>query len=282
MKNKKIFIILASYYPSYKENSITEILNLVNKIGLPWKLILVCNSQETKLKVVKPHLQVYETIDGSNSGWEFSAWDEGLSYIAKNCAPSANDQIILVNDTFCHHRNFGFYEKFFFATAFKRLKDDTIIGEFDDIGESIRVGGYKCKHWLSTYLFSCNYKTINKLLPLDKVNHSQHSYINIKIVNDEILISNSSINLIQHLNLWLNRYKSKADLSLAGDSLINKRQKLNAIINEKLLSAIAQHKQIELKNVYINKLFRNIPKIPKFITKPVLLIKRFSFIKITK
>lgn len=259
-KNRKVIGVLVCYYPEYRNKAIKKLLCILNALTDDYKLLVVNNRNSVDKKEYGCSELIHHEIDGSNKSWEFSAWDEGVFYLRENGLISDSDIIVFANDTFCYHRPFSFYNKWLFVNAFRKLffNEGLFVGEICQLPFYYTIFGLKANSWISTYLFGVRYKDLPSLEPFDKVGQMINVPELIKIVDKKILISRSSPKICMHLSNWLfpsigehGWYKAKNG-NLDGDLVFNK---LKAIVNEKLLSAQAIGKGLNLYSIYRFKIF---------------------------
>lgn len=259
-KNRKVIGVLVCYYPGYRKKAINKFLSILNALTNNYKLVVVNNDNSIDKEKYSCLDSIHHEIDGSNRSWEFSAWDEGILYLRENELISDSDIIIFANDTFCYHRIFSFYNKWLFVNAFKTLfsNEGLFVGEICQLPFSYTIFGLRANSWISTYLFGVRYKDLPSLEPFDKVGRVINLPELIKIVDKKVLISKSSPEICMHLSNWLfpsvgehGWYKAKHG-NLGSDLAFNK---LKAIVNEKLLSAQAIEKGLNLYSIYRFKFF---------------------------
>ena len=233
-----IYAVLVCYYEKYKKNSIVEFHKLLASFGHPFTIIIVNNNHN--LQKCSDNYNLIE-IAGSNAGWEFSAWDEGVQYIKENYDPlSAQDFFIFANDTFNHHRLFCFLDLFFFKqSVLKHVASSkpTIIGEVNSFNQEFSVDGYSGTKWVSTYLFAVNFNYMNKLLKFDMGDDTFQTLCTDVTLKNIVFSNKVSVNLASHLTDWM--YPKTKKFSWYGNKKNDVtlfRNKLKAILNEKRLS----------------------------------------------
>ncbi|MFL9786814.1 hypothetical protein AB6C90_012615 [Vibrio cyclitrophicus] len=243
------FGLLVSYNHNYTERSIREFRELVYSFDKN-AIILVVNNN-TNISYNKDQNLMFRDVDyiqGSNESWEFSAWQEGLQYLADKYEVSSTDNFVFANDTFCHHRFFNTLDKFLFLYKLKGLSHNELLGEVCSLDGEIFEYSMNHRTWISTYLFATKFDTIRRLLPLDA-----HSNDDILIDPKSRLVKISGFTQLAetHLRNWLmpnegrgGWYKSH---SVDMDMLINKTK---AIANEKSLSRRAVESNIALVDIY--------------------------------
>lgn len=234
-----IYGILVCYYEKYKEKAVHDFIYLLSGLNNDFRLIIVNNSSKlSSYEKVKD--KIFE-ISGSNLGWEFSAWDEGVHFVNKNFGDTDDDFFVFANDTFNHHRVFNFLDTYYFRKAILRLmikKNPVLVGEINSIGEMFKVNDDTANSWISSYLFAMNRQLLDFSGSFNMTDDVFSSLL-MDITNKKITFSDKvSANLATHLNGWLfpkqNKkhqwYGSKhADLQLLS-------YKLKAILNEKKIS----------------------------------------------
>lgn len=255
IKNIKVIGVLVCYYPKYKKRAIHDFLDILKNISLNYNLLVVNNNENINNTSDDCFSYINYEINGSNNAWEFSAWDEGVEYLRENKLISEEDIIIFANDTFCHHRIFTFYNKWIFSRAFNKLAshDKLFVGELCKLPFYYVIFGLNANSWISTYLFGIRCKDLPTIEPFDKVGQIKDVSQSIRIIKNNIFLSDSSAEICAHLSRWLfpSMYKHgwyKAKAGMVDDGLLF--NKLKAIVNEKLLSAQAVNRGLTMYDVY--------------------------------
>ncbi|WP_163935292.1 hypothetical protein [Paraferrimonas sp. SM1919] len=239
--SKKNLAVLVCYYPNYVADAITWISKILDKLALPFELVIVANNDKAYSAALSFQSQSIKVIKGTNNGWEFSAWDEGWDSIKD---PSLFHKVIFVNDTFCQHWPFSWINVELISRAIDKQQNNQIIGDIKKFKNNEQLMGLQVKRWMASYLFSCNSKEIKKLLPFDKIPHyNWHS--NITLTNKVIDLKDSSEGMVKHLQDYMFPTANKGWYN-AGASEQLKRMKLYAIINEITLSAAAEAQGMQL------------------------------------
>lgn len=252
MGNIMIYAVLVCYYDKYKKNSIVEFYKILSGIGHSFRVIIVNNN---------PNLEKYNTsydvieISGSNTGWEFSAWDEGVKYIKDNYGPlSKDDFFVFANDTFNHHRYFSFVDRSLFKNQIKANLHNhhpVMLGEVNSFDKEFSLGSQKGSCWISTYLFFTNSKFVDKIKPFDM--GLDYFLSMCKEVTDERIIFSHEVseNISTHLNGWLYPVSTKKGWYGGKKSNVELlSNKLKAILNEKNLSLRCVYYKGEIIDVY--------------------------------
>jgi len=273
MKGKvKGYAVFVSYYENYFKYSLSRFERLLNRtFGDNYELVVVFNGAKDENAKLRGN---YHSVSGSNSGWEFSAWDEGISFFESRKKLSKDDVFIFANDTFCQHRPFTALSEFVFASSFRKINDSNcIVGEEDSIREKFTINGYRANSWVSTYLFGMSYSNVELLLPFNYVGENVELSQAITIGEGNLYIPKTSDSILQHLSSWFfggtdGWYKKEN----ADTELLNK--KIQAVVNEKLLSARANSLNILLCDVYHSKASSFIRKLHnRFLNKFVALLR---------
>lgn len=245
------YAILVCYYGEYYKKSLRTFEELLKQsFGNDFEILVVFNSTYPEVETNK-HL----SIQGSNSGWEFSGWDEGVKYLERRYQLNDSDTLIFANDTFCQHRKFTFINKYIFSKAFRNIRfKRNLVGDINSLSEKFCLAGLVGQSWISTYLFGSNYYNIKLLMPFDSVGSDAVLSKLVTINDNELHISNSSKNITLHLTSWFlgnseGWYKKEG----VDNTLLLK--KVDAVINEKLFSLKALVKEIQIESVYENKLY---------------------------
>jgi hypothetical protein len=244
LKSSKYYAIHVSYYPEYYDKSLRLLDSMIKRISNNDYAILVVNNNEVLAQnnqslVSKNHYY----INGSNTSWEFSAWDEGLDYFVNQFDINNNDVFIFSNDTFCQHRSFTILDELIFSNAISYCSyNDIAVGHVDFIDKDFIVFNRSVKQWISTFLFAMNYKVVKGVVPFSECEKKDLAIDNLSI---KVNGCNESFNI--HLTNWLlghGWYKSEtSDVNM----IINKGK---AIINEKVLSSKLEANRVDIRNVY--------------------------------
>jgi hypothetical protein len=241
----KVYGILVVYYDEYFDKSVSQFRKILERVSEDNELIIITNQGEGG-NALSPNILL-----GTNSAWEFSAWDEAVEYVKSKYVLKPKDVFILANDTFCHHRIFNSLTSFLFVSEFKNLfqRNERIVGELCTINEKFNIDNHVCSGWLSTYLFGCSFNVLEKLLPLNSATNDSFTIIQSEC---RIEIPTFSLNIIKHLENWVfpqtagtGWYKSKEEV---GELIL--KMKIRAIFNEKMLSKNASANNVEIVDVY--------------------------------
>jgi len=239
--NGLIIGILVVYSNNYYYPAILEFKRILKMTSSTTQLIVVANNKEI---IFGPEIENGAGLYSDNRLYEFSAWQDGLDYALSNRTQSTKiDGFIFANDTFCHHRDFGFLERFLFSRcstrAFKSITP-LISGECSSFNKDFVFNKINMREWISTYLFSIN-SSLMELLGYSLVKDGE------KV---ELLLSNSinpenffSPDLDPSLRFHLNKWIFGADGTwrnfgkISSENYSKYHGKARSILYEKLLSA---------------------------------------------
>jgi hypothetical protein len=250
----KNFIILVCYYQKYLDDALLALNKMFKTFDDETIIVIVKNNTEIDTSNIQQTCFTHHVIEGSNTSWEFSAWDEGIDYLKKKYC--LNDSLmVFVNDTFCKHRVFTSIDMKLFKQGFSQAKsnENLIAGEFNTTAKQFTILEQPLNGWLSSYLFAIKGNALSKILPLTK---SQVMYKDIPLIDFEqrtINLSNCSDNFSAHIEQWLFPKKPSSGWYKSGSSSTNQdlmKNKLLAILNEKLLAYTAQKNGLILYDVY--------------------------------
>lgn len=242
------YIIVAIYYERYL-SKVLEQINATFKTFNPH--IVLVNNNPKEIDGAKSH---NTCIRGSNAAGEFSAWDEGVAHVVSNFTIKDDDVFIFLNDTFCHHRIFTSIDRYVYRKSIITMQDNIIRGEFNQSTEALKIYDTTLKGWISSYFFCCRWQSVKRLQPFSKAARLDPE-VKIKIQNDlrnrtvEIPFFSSGLNT--HLTKWLFPAGSRGWHGKSKD--INDGMmffKLQAILNEKLLSYTAVTESINVEGIY--------------------------------
>lgn len=252
-----IYYILLVYGNKYYKNAIQELQSLSKHIGNGDFNIIVVNNDS--------NVYIENTIKGDNSSYEFSGWDTAVDFL-KNSGITA-DYIIFANDTFCHHRKWGFYQKIKFSYGFNKFiknKRRGICGDRNSFSSNFSLLNIEMSGWISSYLFVVNSEYIFKRdMKLDFIQDSMEDYV--ISCSDDIGIrfkNNFDKDLAVHINNWL--YPTTNNNGWYNAKNVNsekKMAKLKSILNEKLLSANILKMSGDIYDVNDIKLIKLIKKV---------------------
>lgn len=255
-------VVFVSYYPNYYNESICRLERMAKRcFGENYVVLVVANrSISNEAPFIKKDNYYY--ITGTNSSWEFSAWDEGVKYIQEHLSPKDDDIVVLGNDTFCHHRVFTRFDEYCFSRAvLHELPSDVVVGFVDKSAHVLSVNGQDLDHWVSTFLFATRYDVVNNALPFSVCDIDDISYS-----NDKIIVSGCSKVFNDYLTSWLVKGWYKKDDADKGLVI----SKAKAIVNEKSFSARLIKKNVSLVNVYSG---NHLPLIRKVLVKLGVMLK---------
>lgn len=232
-----IYGILVSYYDQYKNDAVTEFVRILNGLGHDFRVILINNNPLNQSEHV--YNNKFTLLQGSNTGWEFSAWDEAILHLKNtNVKFSSDDYFLFANDTFNQHRFFTCYDRYLFKNAFLSKMHNNhplLIGEVNSFQQDFNISKYTGREWVSSYLFFTNFAFVENISQFDMFDR----VISEPVVDEEKSLIKFddliSVNLALHLNRWIfPEDKRKGWYGVGDNSFLIK--KLKAIINEKLLS----------------------------------------------
>jgi hypothetical protein len=242
----KVVILGCFYYAENKEKSLNFVKRLMSEYDKEFdcKAILVQNS-DMDLAVDDYVLNDnrVSVVCGSNSRWEFSAWNEAVEAVEIN----ESDVVIVFNDTVLTHRFYTWLDFTLFTSKLNSsFGERFVLGEVNSSGKSLEVGGVEITEWVSTYLFAIDGMTLRGIGGF-LVEEGEYISPDFKLIN-------MSVSLKAHINKWIfpddkknGWYKSGSVGGLSVD-FINK--KINAIYCEKSLSARSVDFGAKLVSVY--------------------------------
>lgn len=134
-------------------------------------LLLFLLPMKTKLVVVDTFESLPEAPKGSvhlrndNQLHEFGAWQQGVDFLETD-SEFENAALLLVNDTFCHHHDFGFWT--FFAVALSCIQvsygdSPRVSGFISTSSDKIFINNTAFQYWISTYLFAVSASALTEL-----------------------------------------------------------------------------------------------------------------------
>ncbi|MCK6697307.1 hypothetical protein [Enterobacter bugandensis] len=251
----KVNIIVALYYPHYYEKVRKEIFSIF--ANERFYLLFVDNSGKL-IPENEPATNV-QWLKGSNLAGEFSAWDEGYALLTGDGTIDNDEIVLFMNDTFCHHRFFTFYDRMLYRKAVARCTGNGIYGELNSTGAAFTINQLPLTSWISSYVFLSRRENIDKLLPLNSastINDQVFAQINGDLKQRRINVSLFSENLNQHLSQWLFPFNGNGWYNAGKTSPAILQFKLRAIINEKMLSHKALLNGLAVNDIYQGKLNR--------------------------
>ena len=248
----KVNIIVALYYPHYYEKVRKEIFSIFNNAN--FHLLFVDNSGKI-IPENEPDANV-QWLKGSNTAGEFSAWDEGYTLLATNDTLGNDDIVIFMNDTFCHHRFFTFYDRILYRKIVARCTFKGIYGELNSTGTRFTINQLPLTTWISSYVFLSRKENIDRLLPLNTASvmgDEVLARIESGLANRKVDVSLFSDNLNQHLSNWLFPVNGNGWYNAGKTSPAVILFKLKAIINEKMLTHKALENDLDVNDIYQGK-----------------------------
>ncbi|ENF6043106.1 hypothetical protein R4R77_004770 [Citrobacter amalonaticus] len=251
----KVNIIIALYYPQYYTKVRKTILSVFSNFD--YFLVFVDNSGKM-IPDIEADSKV-RWLPGSNLAGEFSAWDEGYSYLNEQYDIRENDVIVFINDTFCHHRFFTRYDEALYKKVLLECHDNCVYGELNSTGEYFGINDLNFSSWISSYIFLGTKNSIDKIIPLNKV--PSISVENAVIIEKNLILGKVNIptftkTLNSHLTNWLFPKDGKGWYRARDVTQSALHFKLNAIINEKLLTFSILDNNMMLANIYNSKISR--------------------------
>lgn len=254
-----VHIILVSYYKDFLAKSINELKHIANHPGATVNFVVVNNNKNNTLDL---HLDnTIDLIQGDNSSWEFSAWDQGVDYITKKYTVNQTDVFIFANDTFCHHRFYNLLTRIVFKKSIRLVRNNSkvVVGDICQSKDTLEIYNKSGNKWISTYIFSMQYGPLKSLPSFCNFKHNSE----IKLVEQKICSSHINFKLKEHLESWFFSGSGWYASGEATESLIAK--KIEAILNEKLLSfLLVDTRDIVFFDIYIN---RYIKKAHRFLSR---------------
>lgn len=261
-----VFGILVVYTESYFLSSLREFEKVLKLISSDYKVVVVLNNSDLREKINVFMEDGTDYILGSNSFYEFSGWDEGLTFIKENYFDSYKDSgYVFCNDTFCHHRTYTFIHSLAlsFSSRFALSSSKpTIAGEVNSIGKSFEFNNIKLDSWVSSYFFSVNNLAM-KLLDFEVLptNEVVNKYLVGGAVEEDFFSEAMDSTLKRHLLHWLFHggwYRSEP---LNSNNMKFFYYKARSIIAEYNLSSKAYKNNLVFIDTYyliklINKIFR--------------------------
>lgn len=105
-------------------------------------------------------------IGGDNALKEFSGWTRALDLPAPRERWSADDAVILCNDTF--HRNYdvSYLERFDREPVRDWVEQGALVGHVDLYPREIELFGLPMRHWVRSSFVLCRWGSLARLLPL--------------------------------------------------------------------------------------------------------------------
>lgn len=240
-----VYGILLLFYERYSESAIGEFKQLLTSVDPSCELIIVSNNPDLRVEGVN-------LVYGENFNSEFSGFDAGIKKINEI---SPDDFVIFANDTFCHHRRWGNFEKKIFKNAFQvSLKESFqgIVGEVDTFRENFCIMGCISSKWVSTYLFGMSCSLI--------LNLKQQLFLR-ELTGPNLIYPGEEGSIVwgdgvsQNLRIQLTNWVADTNRHgwyKKGVSNGVKIIKLQAILNEMYLSAFALNRGYVLRDVYSN------------------------------
>lgn len=225
-----VFVLLV-----YSEKYYLKAFEEIKKLSSNFKnsqIIIVNNNKDWNLD---------NSVIGNNESFEFSGWDTAISYM-KEILNNKPKYVVFANDTFCHHRSWGLWQKIKFTLAFKSMymsNKTGICGEKNSIGSQFKLLDQEIDGWISTYLF---------MVSSDIVFNEKFKFSQAKKNMDRIVLNidnNSGIKLCEHIdrkferhiNNWLFPTNNKGWYKANNVNIDFKLKKLECILNEKLLTS---------------------------------------------
>jgi hypothetical protein len=239
--------ILLVYYEKYFETSLHEFVKILDNLELDYNLLIISNNDALNYKNHIIH-------KGNNSHWEFSGWDRGIKLINSY---SKNDFFIFCNDTFCHHRRWGFIQRDSFTYAFKNAITENfkgIVGEVDTFKEIFSINNYEASSWVSTYLFGMSGELLDKFNGCISLSDKSLKQLIVNVDGGKIFWadgSSVSYSLKKRIENWLNEKNIHGWYNRNCSDGI-KLKKIRSILNEIYISTYAQILKYKLWDVYSN------------------------------
>ncbi|EMH4162857.1 hypothetical protein RJ498_002114 [Pluralibacter gergoviae] len=251
----KVYVVVALYYPSYYEKVQKSIESIFDDNS--YELVYVDNSTENISHRSINRKELW--IKGSNVGGEFSAWDEGYDYINENYTLFPDDVFLFLNDTFCHHHYFTFYDKFLYRKVIKNCREKNIFGELNGVKKEFAINNYIFSKWVSSYILILTKSSVDKLLPFNKVSSIDEIVlddIKSKLSDNQVIVPFFSESLNVHLTNWLFPTDNNGWYNAKKGNLDIYMFKLKAIMNEKFITYSALKNDLIINDIYAIKYSR--------------------------
>ncbi len=172
----KIYVIYLIYGDTHLESGLQILRKKVEKLFAgSTPLILVVDNKLSPNSSVAKH-DDYRLIGGDNSVREFSGWDVAIRLLQSEYAPSADDILIIANDTF--HRSYGIHYLDFFTTkkVSRGLQKCGLVGYVDRYPTKVSFDKKPFTSWVRTSFFIAPYSVIEKLSPFAIRNRSSEIF----------------------------------------------------------------------------------------------------------
>jgi hypothetical protein len=141
------------------KKTLEDFLWLMRRIGREFSIFAVCNNHEIEVDV-----EGVDVIRWDYTLHEFGAWDFALQSLGPDVRRRVS-MVIFANDTFSHHRPWGWGERAAFLIGFRgALKRKlTFIGATSSFGHEFYLRGCYMHEWVSTYLFAITADLMDQL-----------------------------------------------------------------------------------------------------------------------
>ena len=247
--------IIVIYYESFMTRAVIEFEKLIHNISENSKVVIVSNS----ISDVESYDEDSILLRWDNTYQEFGAWQFGINEVLKTLDDNSKPCFIFANDTFCHHRKFGTFEKSLFIRSFKKIinnKKKIITGptSTSKLGK-LGFDGCTFDRWVSTYLFGISFPFIKKLkfnICLEQIIIDR--YFGNGNSEDDFFSKKLNENLKKHLVAWLFGRKGfsnwRAGESLNKENYIKMKNKASSIFREKYLTAFSINNKIKIVDVF--------------------------------
>jgi hypothetical protein len=247
--NSRLYVgVLLLYYDKYAQSALMQFVELMDMTSPRSEIFIVINNESIQDHVVNLLNSVnldrkhpVKWMMGDNTIREFTGWQEALNRLDI----STHNAIVFANDTFVHHRSFGWWHKKAYSRQIRLIGASHIpeaCGKMVDAGKPLSLDQVEIIRWISTSIFAMNRLAIEKL---NKRIHPEQQALSEwvpGIANEELFFSNRLDNpMKQHMSRWLFQSGDK-DTSWYGatqltlENASNMKEKAMCILSEKWLA----------------------------------------------
>ncbi|MGW7678006.1 hypothetical protein [Shewanella sp. S23-S33] len=258
-RKRQAIVILVSYYPHYKESALKYSADILSKISDKVKICVVYNTVGARSQTTQYDHFIDFELEGSNKGWEFSAWDEGLAHVRQQINIVDDDVLIFANDTFCHHWPFSSLNVNFISQAINRASFGEVVGDIKHFKQTIQLNQVTGDAWMASYLLAIHMKDIGLLLPFDKIGCDDDFKASILVNHGKVEFARSCAEIQNHLSTYMfptKQGKGWYNASCKNPELI--KLKVIAILNEILLSITCVQRGGKLVSFHPQKWMRSL------------------------
>lgn len=187
-----------------------------------------------------------EVIQHDNSGTEFGAYQAGVDRMLANFDP---DWILIANDTFATHNNFGtVYRNKLIAELAQPRSSPAIIGQVVSLPRSYKLAGLRAHRWITTNLFAINRAALRALGGIIYRPELESLVVETADLSGFFLPAVDPV-LRDHLEVWLFRTRPGwhwyASDSLQPANAARMARKARSILQEKNLAALLEESGAE-------------------------------------